>query len=79
MNEMSITALALFLSMHDTGALVVPYEAQQARAAAITQYGFDGLRAEAFKRACFSCAAEPDAYADRIRWARAAAGFVETP
>ncbi|MEO3978954.1 hypothetical protein [Streptomyces sp. CAU 1734] len=77
MDTMSFAALALYLSMHGTGDLVTPYEVQEIRAQAVKQYGFDGLRAEAFKRAIFSCTAEPDAYVDRCDWVRATAGFVE--
>ncbi|MFE1190212.1 hypothetical protein [[Kitasatospora] papulosa] len=75
--NLSIAALALYLSMRDTGTLVTPYEAQEVRAAAIRQYGFDGLRAEAFKRACFSSVMEPEEHCARFAWARAAAAFVE--
>lgn len=75
--DMSFAAMALYLSMHDTGALVTPYEAQQERGAAVARYGFDGLRVEATKRALFSSAAEPDAFRERCAWAMAAAAFVE--
>ncbi|MFF9436338.1 hypothetical protein ACF1BP_21650 [Streptomyces sp. NPDC014735] len=74
---MSFAALALYLSMRDTGTLVTPYEAQEERAAAIAQYGFDGLRAEAFKCAWFSSVVEPQEHCARFAWARAAAAFVE--
>ncbi|MFI1189622.1 hypothetical protein [Streptomyces californicus] len=77
--HLSFAAMALYLSMYDTGALVTPYEAQQVRAEAVARWGYDGLRAEALKRAVFCVAAEPDAHSDRFEWARAAAAFVEEP
>ncbi|MFB8291294.1 hypothetical protein [Kitasatospora purpeofusca] len=76
--HLSFTAMALYLSMHDTGALVTPYEAQQIRAEAVARCGYDRLRAKSLKRAAF-CAAEPDAHSDRFEWAEAAAAFVEEP
>ncbi|MFF4205517.1 hypothetical protein ACFYZ8_33265 [Streptomyces sp. NPDC001668] len=75
--NLGFTGLALYISMYDTGALVTPYEADQVRAEAIARYGFDGLRAEAFKRALFCSAVEPDNHCDRFRWAEAAASFVD--
>ncbi|MFI1769127.1 hypothetical protein ACH41H_44845 [Streptomyces sp. NPDC020800] len=77
--NLNITALALYLSMRGTGTLVTPFEAVQERAAAVKEYGFDGLRATAFRRAVFSCSMDPDAHADRFEWAQAAAAFVEEP
>ncbi|GLF98022.1 hypothetical protein [Streptomyces yaizuensis] len=76
MDNMSFAALALHLSAHETGDLVTPYEVQEIRARAVERYGFEGLRAEAVKRAFFSCV-EPDVYSARRDWARAAADFVE--
>ncbi|MEV7157294.1 hypothetical protein AB0N77_22150 [Streptomyces misionensis] len=77
--HLSFTALALYLSAYETGALVTPYEAQQVRAEAVQRWGFDQLRAEAFKAALFCSMVEPDAHADRFEWAEAAAAFVEEP
>jgi hypothetical protein len=75
--NLGFTALALYISMYDTGALVTPFEAAQVRAGAVARYGFDGLRAEAFKRAVFCATAEPDNHCDRFEWARAAGSFVD--
>ncbi|MEU5900428.1 hypothetical protein [Streptomyces venezuelae] len=76
--HLSFAAQALYLSAHETGTLVTPYEAQQVRAEAVRRWGYDQLRAEAFKAALFCSMVEPDAHADRFEWAEAAA-FVEEP
>ncbi|MFF6829936.1 hypothetical protein [Streptomyces longwoodensis] len=75
--NLGFTGLALYISMYDTGALVTPHEADRVRAEAIARYGFDGLRAEAFKRALFCSAAEPENHCARFAWAQAAASFVD--
>lgn len=77
--DMSTAALALYLSMRETGTLVTPHEAQEEHAGALRRFGSDGLRAEAFKGAWFSSVTEPDAYVQRCDWARAAAAFVTEP
>ncbi|MFJ1744345.1 hypothetical protein ACIOG4_37565 [Streptomyces microflavus] len=78
--DMSTAALALYLSMRETGTLVTPHEAQQEHDGAVGRFGSERrLRAEACKRALFSAAAEPDAYVQRCDWARAAADFVTEP
>ncbi|MCC9309887.1 MULTISPECIES: hypothetical protein [Kitasatospora] len=75
--EISPAAQALYMSMHETGALVTPYEVAELRADAVGRLGFNGLRIECTKRALFCAAAEPDHHGDRMRWAVAAAGFVD--
>ncbi|MEU6331620.1 hypothetical protein ABZ851_30715 [Streptomyces sp. NPDC047049] len=79
MGTLNLAGLALYMSMHETGALVVPYEVAQLRAEAISEFGYDGLRAQAFRRAWFSAVAEPGVCCDRASWARATASFVEDP
>ncbi|MFJ8676839.1 hypothetical protein [Streptomyces sp. NPDC093589] len=79
MDTLNLAGLALYMSMHETGALVLPYEVEQLRAEGIREFGYDGLRAQAFRRAWFSSVAEPDVFCDRVSWARAAASFVEDP
>lgn len=66
---------AIYLSELPTGSLVTPYDAEQIRAAAVAELGWDGLRRAQLLAACRNAALMPDEHCDRHQWAHAAALF----
>ncbi|MER7707205.1 hypothetical protein ABTX81_30430 [Kitasatospora sp. NPDC097605] len=73
----SPAAQALYISVHETGALLTPSEVQAERAARVAELGFNGLRVVSLKRRLFCAAAEPGAHLDRMAWASAAGLFAD--
>ncbi|WP_329492432.1 hypothetical protein OG618_37295 (plasmid) [Kitasatospora sp. NBC_01246] len=77
MDGISPAAQALYMSMHETGALVTPSEVVAERAARVAELGFNGLRVESLKRRLFAASAEPEAHRARMVWAAAAEWFAD--
>ncbi len=68
---------AIYLSELPTGSLVTPYDAQQIRAQAVAEYGWDGLRRAQLIAAFRNAALMPEGHGDRHEWARQAALFAD--
>ncbi|MEU3990154.1 hypothetical protein AB0F24_17555 [Streptomyces platensis] len=64
---------AIYLSDLPTGSLVTPHDAEALRAAAVAEYGWDGLRRAQFIAAVRNAVLIPDGHCDRHEWAHAAA------
>ena len=72
-SELTPAGQAIYLSVLPTGSLVTPHDAQQLRAAAVADLGWDGLRRAQFIAALRNASLMPEGHGERHRWAHAAA------